>query len=662
MVELKGYQEAAVMTFDGWWKALLESRAESMKRLEKYKTANLAPPALTQNYPYQAWEAITRNGGASKSTYVDRTDKAGRHIPHVCIKIPTGGGKTLVASAVLERLSLKSGLVLWVVPTRRIYEQTKDSLRRRDSPIRQRLDRGGGGRVKFMEKDDALNKNDAEQHLCVMPLMLAAVNRSKNKDFLLMHRDSGRYRSFFPDVDDDARTKELRERYSELECHKNGTVVRSLANVLRMLRPIIVLDEAHKAYGRRRQEYAEMINQLSPKLVVELSATPNPTISNLLVDVSGKDLWSEEMIKMPINLYVRTDQDWQNVLHMVYDKREQLEGDAKLLQSKTGRYIRPIALVRVERTGKNQRDGRFIHAEDVKDYLIKRCAVPPTHIAVQSSSQRDLESIDLLSEATEIRWIITKDAIKEGWDCPFAYVLAILDNIKTHTSVTQLLGRVLRQPEAQRTKVDKLDMCYVYCQSGDTGKVVKYVKKGLAEEGMADVGPMVLPGGAGKTAMRIKKRQRPGGRIFLPMVLHKDGDSWTNLQYDRHILSNVDFAAVRAPDPASFDPTLHGWYKFLIGPDGISAPPSPLEAHGYKAVMVSDFARPLSDVVPNIWQAARIAQDFIERLVQLGNTRDDIYNALHYLVKILRDDVSRSINRQAEVVFRDKLKPWVYTF
>ena len=41
-----------------------------------------------------------------------------------------------------------------------------------------------------------------------------------------------------------------------------------------------------------------------------------------------------------------------------------------------GRYVRPIAVVRVERTGKDQRDGeRKIHAEDVREYLVQSLGV-----------------------------------------------------------------------------------------------------------------------------------------------------------------------------------------------------------------------------------------------------------------------------------------------
>ena len=87
---------------------------------------------------------------------------------------------------------------------------------------------------------------------------------------------------------------------------EGGHVKQSLFNVFKILRPTVVLDEAHKAYGASRreanEEFARSINRLDPRMVIELSATPNrgtSNLSNLLVDIGGPDLKKEEMIKLP---------------------------------------------------------------------------------------------------------------------------------------------------------------------------------------------------------------------------------------------------------------------------------------------------------------------------------------------------------------------------
>ena len=142
------------------------------------------------------------------------------------------------------------------------------------------------------------------------------------------------------------------ERISE-----NGTVKHSLLNVFKMLRPVVVLDEAHKAYGQKKEtneEFVRSVNRLNPSLVIELSATPNRSISNLLVDISGVDLKNEEMIKLPVRVTSFTRTEWQHTLAQAHDELERLDAEARSLEQSEGRYIRPIAVVRVERTGKDQ--------------------------------------------------------------------------------------------------------------------------------------------------------------------------------------------------------------------------------------------------------------------------------------------------------------------
>ena len=203
-----------------------------------------------------------------------------------------------------------------------------------------------------------------------------------------------------------------------------------------MLRPVVVLDEAHKAYGAKKreanQEFVRSVNRLDPSLVIELSATPNRGISNLLVDVTGRELKNEEMIKLPVQVTSFTNADWQYTLAQAYDELERLRDEAQSLETSEGRYIRPIAVVRVERTGKDQRDGERVHAEDVREYLVQNLGVAAQAVAVKSAELDELSGVDdLLSEFSPVRWIITKAALMEGWDCPFAYLLVMLDNTKS---------------------------------------------------------------------------------------------------------------------------------------------------------------------------------------------------------------------------------------
>ena len=202
-----------------------------------------------------------------------------------------------------------------------------------------------------------------------------------------------------------------------------------------------------------------------------------------------------------------------------------------------GRYIRPIAVVRVERTGRDQRDGEHIHAEDVREYLVQSLGVPAEGVAVKSSEKDELRDKDLLSEFSPVRWIITKAALMEGWDCPFAYVLVMLDNTRAQRALTQLVGRVMRQPHARRTGRESLDQCYVYCCNVEVGEAVRQVKNGLEQEGLTGLSDMVLSESSEFVRVSFHRREKFRNKdIFLPLVLHSEGADWRELDYQRHIL------------------------------------------------------------------------------------------------------------------------------
>src|SRR3989337_1727608 len=169
------------------------------------------------------------------------------------------------------------------------------------------------------------------------------------------------------------------------------------------------------------------------------------------------------------------------------DKRLLLERKAKEYEANTGEYIRPICLIQVERTGKDQRGTRYIHAEDVKEYLIKNCGISEAEIAIKSSEKDDIEGIDLFSKDCRVRYIITKQALQEGWDCAFAYILTILANPSSQVSITQLVGRILRQPKARKTRVKELDESYVFCFRQKAKELLENVKRGFGEEGLGDL-------------------------------------------------------------------------------------------------------------------------------------------------------------------------------
>ena len=679
-MDLKEYQSRALEAFGRWLEALEKARTDAEADAGALTAAGRPVPAEIRDYPRKAWMRLAESGevAGSAGPYVARTDGAGRPVPHVCLKVPTGGGKTLLAAAALERMRRRTGLVLWITPTKAIYEQTRRALRTREHPYRLMLEHASAGRVKILEKKPGesrlprLDNLDTANYLCVMLLMLPAANRRKRKEELLLFRDAGLYPTFFPARDDILGDGALLERCPDLERDADGPIKRSLSNVFKILRPVVILDEAHKAYGKTdasSREFVGAVNRLDPGMVIELSATPSARVSNLLADVSGLELKDEEMIKHPVQVASITSAapsasdhgvGWQPALDQAAALLDDLGAEARALEADEGRYIRPIAVVRVERTGKDQRVPDYVHAEDAREHLIANLGVPPEAIRVQSSETRELEGEDLLSPYSPVRWVITKSALMEGWDCPFAYVLVMLDNTKAAVSVTQLVGRVMRMPHARRTGREALDNAYVFCRNVDVGVVVNQVREGLEREGMTGLvdGVREWRRAAGAEWRTIERRERfRNEEIFLPKVLHQEGKEWLDLSYERHILPEVAWKQIPAPDPQSIQPSAIQLQRDVLDLGGPR--PEAYTSRDFemdKTLSVMWFAQRLADVVPNPWQAARLTKEMLGRLRAAGVSDAEIYDARAYYAGALREHVIGEIDKQASAAFEKKLR------
>ena len=675
MLELKTYQRDTLDAFSNWLEVLKAEQQTSETTIAHLKQvgSSISDDVFNEvrNYPKTAWSKLAENDGVATTAgeYVDRKDGANRPIPHICFKVPTGGGKTLLAASALERLHRQRGLTLWVVPTQAIYDQTKTALWNKEHPYRKVLERASGGRVKMLEREEVFNRDDTTNYLCVMLLMLPAANKSpdkklKDKAYFRMYRNSGRYASFFPDHDDNDGNTLMQEKYPDLDYNTEGNLPKqSLFNVFKILRPVVVLDEAHKAYGTRNgKEFASSINRLDPQMVIELSATPNSGISNLLVDIGGPDLKKEEMIKSPVRVASYSGMKWQDTLNEATAELERLDTEARLLESSTDRYIRPIAVVRVERTGKDQRDNNYVHAEDVRDYLTQHLKVPPDAIRVKSATQNELQGEDLLSKNSQVKWIITKAALMEGWDCAFAYLLVVLDKTRSQNAITQLVGRVMRQPHAQLTGKESLDQCYVFCNDTDVDAAVTQVKKGLESQGLTGLEENIFGSGnvqgQADFQMETVRRRKPfrGQEIYLPVVRHKDGDKWIQLNYQAHILPHIDWSAIEPPDPNASAPDGARLRTATVPvDDALPVFHEDQKPHVEKNISVSEFALCLSDIVSNPWQAARIAEELIESLKTSGENDEKIYDRRSYLIPTLQEHVANEVENQAEQIFREKL-------
>jgi type III restriction enzyme len=271
---------------------------------------------------------------------------------------------------------------------------------------------------------------------------------------------------------------------------------------------------------------------------------------NNLCTVTGLELKNEEMVKLDLHIIPplgKIDNDWKGMLQSIAKKRDDLEKKSIEFRRETGQYIRPIALIQCERTGRDQRGKGFVHSEDVKEHLIEE-GINPSEIAIKTSTTNDIENIDLFSQDCEIRFIITRDALNEGWDCSFAYVLGIIPNVNSNTGITQLIGRILRQPRAKKTGILELDESYVYYAKGDTSELLNKVIKGFEDEGLGDLvsqmqvlnKPEVNPKKTVKIKDEFKKYEYA---FYLPVwvkTLDKD-DKFRTFKYVLDIKPYLDF-------------------------------------------------------------------------------------------------------------------------
>ena len=676
------------MILKEYQKRALDRVGEFVERLavwrEKAASALENDPDLTFDWVARAWESTV-----PQRTYVPRRNGLDEPLPSFCLKVPTGGGKTLLATKVIDCVNVRyrrrqMGLVLWIVPTTQIYDQTLRALRDRDHPYRQQLDLASAGRTLVLEKTNGFGPQDIDERLCVLLLMLPSANR-ETKEQLRMFRDAGGFDRFFPPDDDAEAHRALRARVTNLDTFAQsggawgGQVKTSLGNVLRLLQPLIVLDEGHKAYSPNARSTLEGFN---PCMIVELSATP-PKGANVLVEISGRELHAEEMIKLDLHITNKANASWQDALLASIERREALEKAAREHEADTGLYIRPICLVQVERTGRDQRRAGVIHADDVRDYLLRHPRIGAEQVAVKTSGRDELKAVDeaggLLSRNCPIRFIITKHALQEGWDCSFAYILTILTNPGSRNALTQLVGRILRQPYAAKTRVAALDESYVFCFQRRGADLLKEVRKGFGLEGLQGLESRIAAddGGAGSGVALITRQreryQRAAADLVLPAFMIRDGRQWRLVHYEADILSRVpwDDAEVSPlfdlelgagnPDVQLRAGLDTDQFSATFDAPAVVGPGTGPEAVDEDEIDYYFAAGHLLDAMPNPWRGAEAARRVFGELLR-RHPRTKVAANYLFVLEELRKQLEKERDRLSRQVFAELLESGAMRF
>lgn len=390
--------------------------------------------------------------------------------PHVCFKVPTGGGKTFLACAsvkhIMDALGIyKTKVVAWLVPSNAILEQTLLALKNPDHPYRARLDVDFGGKVEVYTKEELLNGQNfnpatVREQLTICVLSFDSL-RSKKKDGRKVYDENGALAQFVP-------------YYTSRETLVDDVDDTALIQVLNQMSPMVIVDESHNAQSDLS---IEMLRNLNPSFVLDLTATPRKN-SNIISIVDARELKAENMVKLPVIVYNRSSK--LDVLQDAIQLRGTIERQAMAEEQQRGTYIRPIVLFQAQPKGRED----AATFEKLKTELIG-LGIPKEQIAIKTSERNELKGVELRDRTCQIRYIITVNALKEGWDCPFAFILATLANKTSQVDVEQILGRILRLPYARRHTGELLNMSYVLTCSADFRETLKNIVKGLNRAGFS---------------------------------------------------------------------------------------------------------------------------------------------------------------------------------
>ena len=432
-------------------------------------------------------------------------------VPHVCIKVPTAGGKTFIACNAIKTIfdafdSKKAKAVLWLVPSVTILEQTITSLRDPSHPYRQKLNSHFGNRVEIFDKATLLqgtgfDASTVREQLSIMVFSFDSL-RAKNKEDRKVFQENGNLQTF------------------ETLIAKDTDI--TLGAVIKYLNPLVIVDESHNA---ETDLSVDMLKEVNPSFILDLTATPRKN-SNIISFIDALELKRENMVKLPVIVY--NHQDKTEVINSSLQLQKRLETQAKEEEKKGGKYIRPIVLFQAQpKNGKSflNEDEEKSNVQKLKEKLLE-LKIPEAQIKIKTANINEIKGLDLMSRTCEVRFIITINALKEGWDCPFAYILASLADKSSAVDVEQILGRILRQPYVMKHNFPLLNMSFVLTASSKFLDTLDNIVKGLNKAGFSDKDYKLTDIAAAEQGKKIDSLQQLG--IFTLLENKKNDNEAEN--------------------------------------------------------------------------------------------------------------------------------------
>lgn len=443
------------MILKPYQKQIIDDLARYLEILERCRNTKTAFDTFWKNHPRTA---IVPTVGEAVEPYKNNVPG----VPHVCIKVPTAGGKTFIAANALRTIfssfeRSRPRTVVWLVPSNSILEQTLRNFGDPRHPYREQLNADFANKVEVLDKKMLLqgvnfDRSSVGENLTLCVLGFDSL-RARKKEDRKVYEENGNLQSF--------------------EGRVSGEEI-SVMSVLRSLRPVVIVDESHNAESELS---VEMLKNLNPSFILDLTATPRGN-SNIISFTSALELKKENMVKLPVIVYNHHKKE--DVVGSALELRARLEASAEAARKKGAPYIRPIVLFQAEPKTKDD-NATF---EKVKSMLLQ-LKIPEEEIRIKTADRNELLGVDLMSPDCPVRYIVTVNALKEGWDCPFAYILASLADRSSSVDVEQILGRVLRLPNARKNENPMLNMSYVFTASAKFGETLDSIVRGLNRAGFS---------------------------------------------------------------------------------------------------------------------------------------------------------------------------------
>ena len=457
-MELKSYQQQVINDLDLF-----------LEYLQKHPTPALAFKNYWEN-KVGAYELKLDGTYSGMTPYKDNILKT----PHVAIKVPTAGGKTFIACNAIHSIfstydSSRPKAVVWLVPWSNLLQQTANNLSDPTHPYRQKLNTLFNHSVEVYEKESLLqganfNPTSVSEQLNIFVFNFSSLRiNSKKKDDRKIYQQNGALEAF-------------RDTVVEQNLVLADTDESALINIIRSLNPLVIVDESHNAESDLS---VEMLQNLNPSFVLDLTATPKKN-SNIVSYVNAIELKKEHMVKLPVIVYNHSRKE--EVINSALHLQRQLEQLAIQERLEGGKKIRPIILFQAQSNIKGSDNTTY---QKIKEKLIE-LKIPEEQIKIKVSGLDELKGIDLMDENCPVRYIITINALKEGWDCPFAYILASLADKSSAVEVEQILGRVLRQPYVLKHKEPLLNLSFVLTASAKFNETLDNIVKGLQDAGFSN--------------------------------------------------------------------------------------------------------------------------------------------------------------------------------